>query len=94
MSIKEALNNALKHSEATEISVEAKIEGATFSIWIGDNGKGFKESDANQLGNGMSGMRKRMTDLGGRFDVCSTTKGTRLRFEVPLNVNPVPESHD
>ncbi len=85
MSIKEALNNALKHSEATEISVEVEIAGTLLRICLQDNGKGFKPSETDRLGNGLLGMRKRMKEIGGCVAVDSIPgKGTRIRFEISL----------
>jgi signal transduction histidine kinase len=85
--VKEALNNALKHSEATEVHLLTKISTYTLEICIDDNGKGFvstanAESDRHGLGN----MRQRAEVLGGTLTVESEPgKGTTIRLTVPLS---------
>src|SRR5690348_5820181 len=85
--VKEAFNNALKHSGATEVRVEVLVKGAVLQILVQDNGRGF---DSNALrngrkGNGLENMRKRMANLGGDFEIISAPgKGTSLKFILKL----------
>jgi len=82
--VKEALNNVVKHSAATEVWVRAKIENRDLTFEIEDNGKGF-EQQPDGLGNGLSNMEKRVKDVGGRFELESfPTNGTRIKISVPL----------
>ena len=39
--VQEAVNNVVKHSEATEVSITIKRDGSQIAITIRDNGKGF-----------------------------------------------------
>ncbi len=67
--IKEAINNAIKHAQATKIEVLMNFKDAIF-ISINDNGKGFIENGSPKTGsgNGLKNMKKRMTEIGGNID--------------------------
>jgi signal transduction histidine kinase len=82
--VKEALNNVVKHSAATEVWVRAKTENGDLTFEIEDNGKGF-EKQADGLGNGLGNMDKRMKEVDGRFELESCPgNGTRIKISVPL----------
>jgi signal transduction histidine kinase len=83
--IKEALNNVLKHSGASEVRVEVQLDAERIQVLIEDNGCGFEESrpGAGRKGNGLQNMRKRMSALGGEMSLISMRgKGTRLKCSV------------
>ncbi|MCC7050728.1 MAG: hypothetical protein IT239_02975 [Bacteroidia bacterium] len=63
--LKEALNNAVKHSGATEIIFEVEITSETFKLSISDNGCGLDKIKINNNGNGLRNMRQRIESLGG-----------------------------
>lgn len=79
--IQEAVNNALKYSEASEMEVNFSFTEDAIQIEIRDNGKGFEEKNI-ELGNGLNNMKKRARDIGGVLHLHSTSKGTAvvLRF--------------
>jgi signal transduction histidine kinase len=82
--VKEALNNVVKHSAATEVWVRAKAQNGDLTFEIEDNGKGFARQAAG-FGNGLGNMEKRVKDVGGRFELESfPTMGTRIKISVPL----------
>jgi two-component system, NarL family, sensor kinase len=60
---KEAINNALKYSNATSIAVKAHIENNIAQISVEDNGKGFELASA--FGNGLQNMKERAKKLNG-----------------------------
>jgi ligand-binding sensor domain-containing protein/signal transduction histidine kinase len=85
--VKEALNNILKHSGATEVRVRISEDGASVKIVIEDNGRGFAETNNNSVrkGHGMENMRRRSENFGGEILVASVpAQGTRLTITVPL----------
>lgn len=61
--VQEILNNALKHAEAKEITIDAYYQKNTFILTIKDDGKGFdvaaKLADINDQGNGLINLEKR-----------------------------------
>ena len=85
MIIKEALNNAVKHSGATEISIAAKVEGDFLSLSVTDNGRGFSAVQDNDLADGLRNMKQRAADLGGHCTIESQPgTGTNVRVELGL----------
>lgn len=84
LAFKEAINNIVKHSEATNAKVDILIAPSGDSqlmIHITDNGKGFNIQDAYSQGNGLRNFENRMAAIGGQFQVeSSVKKGTRLGF--------------
>jgi signal transduction histidine kinase len=82
----EALNNALQHSDATEIGISFKVTDRFLVLEITDNGKGF-DPTINKPGHfGLQGMRERAVKIGAACQI--TTKpgeGTRIRAELPFD---------
>ncbi|MEI6852063.1 MAG: histidine kinase [Bacteroidota bacterium] len=83
----EAINNSVKHAEASVISVNIlKIENFIV-LSIADNGKGFKfEATHKYVGNGIYNMRERVNMLEGTFEVNSEIEnGTEVIVKIPMN---------
>lgn len=83
LSIKEALNNAMKHSQASELTIEITAKNNHLTVKIADNGVGIDTEQLRRFGNGLSNMRRRMELIGGTFSV-QNCKGAVLVFELPL----------
>jgi ligand-binding sensor domain-containing protein/signal transduction histidine kinase len=91
---KEALNNVLKHSQASEVHVEVFHAGSTVNIVIEDNGCGFDMTQGRngRQGNGLRNMGKRMEALGGRMEITTSPgHGTKLQFAVRVPAQPPPQ---
>ena len=85
LAIKEALNNAVKHSGATELTVHIEINGSLLNVVVADNGCGFDFTQASQERNGLTNMKSRMVEIGGDCLVASRPgEGCRVSFAVPL----------
>jgi len=85
MAIKETLNNAVKHSEATELKLKIHWQAERLLVAVQDNGKGFDARQTKSERNGMSNMAQRMSELGGTFRVASEPgKGCRVEFSIPV----------
>ncbi len=78
--IKEALNNIAKHAEATEVTIRFSI-GRSLRLEIADNGRGFDAGSVRPFANGLENMRRRVEEIGGRFEV-DGRKGTRLTIRL------------
>jgi signal transduction histidine kinase/ligand-binding sensor domain-containing protein len=90
LSFKEALNNAVKHSGATEIKLRIRLDQQMLSISVEDNGKGFDVPAAEGKGEGLTTLRSRLVPLGGSCRLESAPgKGTRVILELPLQ--PIPK---
>jgi len=87
---KEALNNVLKHANASWVRVEVSWSDGLFRILIADNGSGFDPPTIGEsFGNGLPNMRERTASIGGTFALDSTPgKGTRISVAFPC---PKPE---
>ena len=80
--IQEAVNNAVKYSEAKEIDVNITTENQKIHIEINDNGKGF-DQEIVESGNGLHNMKKRIEEVGGTIDIRSVVgDGTRVKIEL------------
>jgi signal transduction histidine kinase len=75
--IQEAIQNALKHSEASEIIIEFKSGIDELIITIKDNGKGF---DVNEIyeGSGLDNIRHRCNEASGQSKIESGPGGTLI----------------
>jgi len=82
--LQEAIQNAIKYSEASAIQVSISQEKNTLKLQIKDNGKGFEESKITP-GNGLYNMRKRAEELGGSLRIQSKTdEGTTITLTWPI----------
>ncbi len=83
--VKEAVNNAIKHAEASKISVEIIIQQQLI-ITVKDDGKGFDAALQNANGNGLRNYKKRIDHLKGKYTLHTTPgNGTSLQFEIPIS---------
>ena len=83
--VQEALTNISKYAEASEVRVDLtqQSDGA-IQLHVTDNGAGFDPALLQVGKHGISGMRFRITCLGGSMSVKSAPgKGTTLLAEVP-----------
>jgi signal transduction histidine kinase len=85
MAIKETLNNAVKHSRATELRLQIRWQGQRLIVVVLDNGRGFDPAVIKSERNGLTNMSQRMTELGGTCVVTSQPgQGCRVEFSMPL----------
>lgn len=80
----ELINNALRHSKASQIDVHLNIDEQTIYLSVVDNGCGFDPQTAN-IGMGINNMRSRLNIFNGRMDIYSDRgKGTEVNIELDL----------
>lgn len=85
LTVKEALNNILKHSGAEEVNVNIIYSGKILEVEITDNGEGFNLVNYLAKGNGLGNMSKRIEDIGGNYSIFSSlNNGTKINIRVPL----------
>lgn len=78
--IQEAVNNALKYSDADAITVKVASHYKKIKVEIHDNGKGF-HVDKVTHGNGLNNMVKRIEEIDGSCEIDSHAKqGTTIRI--------------
>ncbi len=86
--IKEAVNNAIKYSQATTIKVTLNLNTETriISINIEDNGNGFDLNQLRPYSNGITNMKTRCSELNLRFNIDSElNKGTKVTIIGDIN---------
>lgn len=89
--IQEALNNIIKHAQASSVSVSLDYKEKSAYILVRDNGIGF-DMDAvkNRIGRvslGLAGMAERAALLGGTVEVHSRRNyGTEVEAVIPYGV--------
>jgi len=79
--VQEALTNALRHAGASHVDVIVEIRERALRVQVIDDGRGTSSLTA---GNGLTGMRERLTLLGGQLACASTPgHGMHLTMEIP-----------
>jgi signal transduction histidine kinase len=87
LAFKEALSNVVQHAGATDLRLTIFATDGLLTVSVSDNGGGLKpEAERDQNGaDGLTNMRHRLQQLGGRCDVTSRPgAGTTVTFNVPL----------
>lgn len=85
MASKEALQNIVKHAEASEVHMQLHQGSSMLSVEIRDNGKGLTMTSDAPQGDGLANMCQRLQEAGGRSEIESKSgEGTTIRFHLPL----------
>ena len=67
--VKEALNNVVRHANATKVSLTITTKEETVVMTIKDNGRGFAAVPDDPTADGLRNMTQRMSDIGGRCHI-------------------------
>jgi signal transduction histidine kinase len=85
LGVKEALNNAVKYSNATEAWLRIQRRGQTLLVVVEDNGGGFDLATVDSSRNGLHNMKERMKEVGGECRITARPgAGCHVEFRVPL----------
>ncbi|MGD0252843.1 MAG: two-component regulator propeller domain-containing protein [Verrucomicrobiota bacterium] len=88
LAFKEAVNNVVKHAQASEARIRLRLQPDSFTLEIEDNGRGLGSMDAGAATtrNGLRNMRKRMEDIHGEFLIGpGANGGTLVRLTIPIS---------
>ena len=91
--LQESLNNVNRHSGSRKVDVAMQVEHDAVLVTIRDYGSGLSQQQLRDVnasrsrGVGLTGMRERISALGGRFEVLSAQPGTLVRVTLPLREN-------
>ena len=101
LAFKECINNIVRHSQATVVTIELQIQGAELRLLIQDNGSGFKVPELfapggfleraarSSKGNGLLSIHRRMSEVGGYCHIDSQPgTGTKIELLANLKYNP------
>src|SRR5262249_48750263 len=87
---KEALNNAVRHSRCTTMSIALRPDHSWLVLTVTDDGRGFDPA-APRDGQGLENIKRRATGLGGTLQLRSDqSAGTEIVLRVPLRANAAP----
>ena len=82
--VQEALTNTLKHAGATQVRILVRY-GERLELEVHDNGSGPSNGASNGNGNGLIGMRERVTMLGGDLTAAPASDGGfTVRARIPI----------
>ena len=85
LAVKEVVNNALKHSHATETTMTIRVEGKLLIITVTDNGIGMTQSTSRH-GLGLDSITQRMGSIRGKCDIQPLDSGgLKVTLEAPFN---------
>jgi len=85
--IQEAINNILKHANATEVIVSLHVLAQDVMIHIKDDGIGFDVDSSFSEGMGLGTMKGRTELLGGTLDINSKPgAGTHIKIRIPIKL--------
>jgi signal transduction histidine kinase len=90
--VQESLTNVHRHASTSTASIRLMSAADTVVLEIQDHGRGLRDDRRSAhgdllpvtLGVGIQGMRERIRQLGGMFDVEFTERGTTVRVSVPV----------
>jgi signal transduction histidine kinase len=83
LSVKESLNNIMKHAQASEVTIHISVHPKNLVIQVSDNGIGIDTEKLRRFGNGLSNMKRRMESINGDFNV-ENNGGSVITFTSPL----------
>lgn len=95
--IQESLTNIHRHSGSAKASIRLALDGNQLFLAISDQGKGMPSEATHEeqngvegvknnrkLGVGIAGMRERVLQLGGQFEVAASDPGTIIKAVFPV----------
>jgi two-component system NarL family sensor kinase len=92
--IQEALQNIIRHAEATHVLICFIFKNEFLELTIQDNGKGFNPDDfkrnQSMQSSGLTNLKKRAEMLNGEFHITSSLgTGTTLSFKFSYSTNQI-----
>jgi two-component system, NarL family, sensor kinase len=81
----EAINNACRHAQASQITLTLVATPQTVTLTVGDNGRGFDFDAVSTSRFGLVGLNERVKLLNGRFQIESSSgHGSKIEAQIPL----------
>lgn len=92
--LQESLTNVHRHSGSKSAEITLRANDGQITLLVQDHGHGIgaqrlrkMQEDGTQSGVGLAGMRERVRELGGEFDIRSDDSGTSISICIPLREN-------
>lgn len=83
LALREAVTNILRHAGASHCEVSMTLESGMVLLRVRDNGQALERGGAIVHGSGLSGMKERVTALGGRLAL-RVDSGLALELSLPM----------
>jgi len=93
----EAITNAVRHANATRISVDLRGENGNLRLQVRDDGRGFdaESAQAQTAGLGLIGIKERAALVDARAKIISSpNNGTTVELSLPLTSLPEREGRE
>lgn len=85
LTFREALNNVVKHAQATEVTITLRHEGGSFTATVADNGVGLPADSQGPEKDGLCNMRTRLSAVGGNCSIHPRPGGgTLVEMQIPI----------
>ena len=85
--LQECLTNILRHSQATEVSINIISQNEILYFSVEDNGKGFNLESKNQ-GHGLLGIQDRVNNFNGQFSlITEPNNGCQINININIKEN-------
>ncbi|WP_372841338.1 sensor histidine kinase [Phaeovulum sp.] len=82
--LRESTSNIVRHSGARCVDIDLSASAEQLTVTLQDDGKGFDAASV-RMGNGFRNLAARVAQLGGTFDLSSTSSGTRISTKLHLD---------
>ena len=88
--IQECLVNVHRHSGSATAAIRLSQTGGMMIVEVEDQGRGIVADELAEItagatpGVGLRGMRERINDFGGKLQIESSEKGTKIRATIPV----------
>ncbi len=88
--LQEALTNVYRHSKSHKAEVAIQVYDTEVSLHVRDYGVGIPSKtlsnldEGNHVGVGLSGMKERVRELGGKLEITSDRSGTQIDAKMPI----------
>jgi signal transduction histidine kinase len=94
--LQEALTNIHRHSGSPTAHITISTDAGRVTLQVTDHGSGIRPETLEAIRNargivgvGVAGMRERVRQLGGQFEIGVESNGTFIRVALPVNsINP------
>lgn len=91
MVAKEAMNNVVKHSGASRVTLRVQVRAGNLEIQVSDNGRGFDVAAAvSSQRSGLRNMKQRLAAVGGELQIQSTAgQGATIGITLHLHAGVI-----
>jgi signal transduction histidine kinase len=97
--LQEALNNIHRHSRSAKAEVSLRTDAKSTTLRVKDYGRGIPnaaldafQANGAQGGVGLTGMKERVREQGGEFEIRSNETGTEIIATIPIGANLEPST--